>query len=134
MKKYIFLLLVLITANAIAQEQKVEVPTIAIKIPLGETVVIKGVSLKFLKVIEDSRCPKDVTCVWAGQAKVLVEVNSTGKESNQVELLFGGRSDNTLYASEETLLKGISLSPYPTSDTVGNMSYVLLVSEVKKQN
>lgn len=43
---------------------------------LGQTVVIEGeeLELKFLEVINDSRCPKDVTCIWQGQASCLVEI------------------------------------------------------------
>ncbi len=133
MKKSILLVLILITSVTFAQEEKVEVPKIAVKVPMGETVLLGDVSIKFIKVLEDSRCPKDVTCVWAGQAKVLVEVSVSGKESKQVELLFGGKKDNILYSSEEKVLKGIALSPYPTSDTAGKLNYVLLVSEEKKE-
>ena len=134
MKKTILLLFTLITTLGFSQDSKVEVPTIAVKVALGELVIINDVTLEFLEVLEDSRCPKDVTCVWAGQAKVLVQVTEAGKSSQQVELLFGGNKDNLLFASEEFNLKGISLSPYPTSETVGKLEYALLVSEVKKQD
>ena len=36
------------------------------------------VKIRFVQVVEDSRCPTDVTCVWAGNAKVRVEVDSAG--------------------------------------------------------
>lgn len=30
--------------------------------------------VKFISVLEDSRCPADVDCVWAGNAKVKIQV------------------------------------------------------------
>lgn len=37
---------------------------------LGKPVRMDGISLRFTKVVEDSRCPKNVTCVWQGAATV----------------------------------------------------------------
>lgn len=40
-------------------------------------------NIEFVKVLEDSRCPEDVDCVWAGSAKVQIKV-SKGKSAAQV--------------------------------------------------
>lgn len=37
---------------------------------IGESVYVDGPIVKPLEVIEDSRCPKDVACVWAGRVRV----------------------------------------------------------------
>ena len=129
MKNLLLLSFLFISAIGFSQDKPVEVPKIMVKISLGETVQFKKASVKFLKVMEDSRCPSDVTCIWEGQARVLVEVTETGKQPQQVELLYGKRINKALYASEGYSLEGISLSPYPTSESVGNMEYKLLVSE-----
>ena len=42
----------------------------AVRIALGETVAVGGVPVRFTRVVEDSRCPPDVSCVWAGRARV----------------------------------------------------------------
>jgi hypothetical protein len=42
--------------------------------------------LTFLEVSEDSRCPTNVQCVWAGQVKVLIEV-TLGTEIQQYTLV-----------------------------------------------
>jgi hypothetical protein len=34
--------------------------------------------VKFVEFIEDSRCPVDVDCIWAGNAKIKVRVTSRG--------------------------------------------------------
>jgi hypothetical protein len=41
-------------------------------------VVDSPVRVKFLQVIEDSRCPTDVVCVWQGNGKARVTVDSAG--------------------------------------------------------
>lgn len=35
----------------------------------------KKVSVTFIKVLEDSRCPKDVVCIWEGQARLQFSVS-----------------------------------------------------------
>lgn len=32
----------------------------------------QALTVEFVRVVEDSRCPKDTTCVWAGEVKVEV--------------------------------------------------------------
>lgn len=51
-------------------------------VALGQKTVIAGISITPLEVISDSRCPVDVTCVWAGeiQVKVKLEKGSLSKE------------------------------------------------------
>lgn len=32
----------------------------------------QGLTVEFVRIVEDSRCPSDTTCVWAGEVKVRV--------------------------------------------------------------
>ncbi len=41
-----------------------------------------GRSLKFLRVQNDSRCPKDVQCVWAGEVTLAFELTTSEGSSN----------------------------------------------------
>jgi hypothetical protein len=129
MKKHLLILFLFVTAIGFSQDKPVEVPKILVKIALGETVTFKKATVKFLKVVEDSRCPSDVNCIWEGQAIVLVEVAETGKETQQLELRYGKRINKRILSSEGYSLKGMSLSPYPSSTNIDKMDYVLLVSE-----
>jgi hypothetical protein len=129
MKKHLLIFFLFVTAIGFSQDKPVEVPKILVKIALGETVTFKKASVKFLKVVEDSRCPSDVNCIWEGQAIVLVEVTEAGKETQKVELLYGKRKNISLFSSEGYSLEGMSLKPYPSSTTIDKMDYSLLVSE-----
>lgn len=46
---------------------------------LGQTVRLGGVEIRPLEVLEDSRCPRDVDCVWAGRIRLKVRVGGGGE-------------------------------------------------------
>ena len=52
---------------------------------IGETVVVSGPSVMPLKVLEDSRCPMEARCVWAGRVRLSVQV-TTGRGTKVQEL------------------------------------------------
>ena len=52
---------------------------------LGEDARMDGVTVRPLEVIEDSRCPVDATCVWAGRVRIRVRV-SVGNASAEAEM------------------------------------------------
>ncbi|MFX0016745.1 MAG: hypothetical protein ACFFB2_18835 [Promethearchaeota archaeon] len=47
-----------------------------ISLHIGESVIIKdhGIKLKFVDVLDDSRCPSDVECVWEGTVSLLINI------------------------------------------------------------
>src|SRR5688572_17429423 len=46
---------------------------------LGEVATIDGVRVRPLSIIEDSRCPINALCVWAGRIVVRTEVRARGR-------------------------------------------------------
>ncbi len=48
-----------------------------------------GLVVEFLKVIEDSRCPTDVTCVWAGEVKLQLSTRIRAAEAVRHEITMG---------------------------------------------
>lgn len=137
MKYLILPILILISNFSMGQNDEVQPPVIGIKVPLGESVVINGITIKFLEVLEDSRCPKGVNCIWAGRAIVKVEVIADGKKEEKT-LIIGatrpGEDKNTnLYNSTKFSINGLTLNPYPTAEHSEDTSYILVVSEDKKE-
>lgn len=119
MKMRVLILLLFTPFIFKAQENIIQPPVIVAKIALGETVVFENTAVTFLKVNEDSRCPSDVVCMWAGQAKVSVSI-SLNDETTEKELIFhgthfGSESENTLFVSDSKSYIGYRLSPYPIS-------------------
>ncbi|MFM5917719.1 MAG: hypothetical protein ACKOOL_09325 [Novosphingobium sp.] len=85
---------------------------------LGQWVqVAPGVSVEPLRVIEDSRCPRDVTCVWAGRFVLSAKVRDHGRVQT-VRLTLGqptliGRGRLTLdQVSPERSAKGVNARRY----------------------
>jgi hypothetical protein len=37
---------------------------------IGQTAAVEGIKVRPLTLLEDSRCPKDVNCFWAGQVRI----------------------------------------------------------------
>jgi hypothetical protein len=55
------------------------------------------VELKFIHLVEDSRCPEGVQCIWAGRAVVEIRINSTYKITLGIGDLTG--ATNTPYVN-----------------------------------
>lgn len=67
-------------ASVTAPDKPIEGP-----VALGQTAYVGGPAVTPLAVLEDSRCPKGVQCVWAGQVRVKVRVTG-GSWSKELEL------------------------------------------------
>jgi hypothetical protein len=57
----------------------------------GEQAVFSqhGLTLEFVRVVEDSRCPTDTTCVWAGEVKVQLSIRNNAAEAVKHEITAG---------------------------------------------
>ena len=74
---------------------------------VGETAQFKGISVRLLRVFDDSRCAEGVTCIWAGTIKSEVEIISgLGKSASVIEL---GKEATT----EAESVTFILATPYP---------------------
>jgi hypothetical protein len=128
----ISLLLICFCAFAKAQNNPTtpSVDTLELKLEIGECQKVKNIKVTFLGVIEDSRCPKDVTCVWAGQAKIKVRIKEKGLAAVEKELILNASGkDVFIHTSETTVIKVLRLSPYPnTSIPFRDRVYYLEVS------
>lgn len=53
----------------------------------SETVQVDGPQVTPVGLLEDSRCPKDVQCVWAGQVRISAKVHlGSGTETHELTL------------------------------------------------
>lgn len=73
-----------------------------------------SVKIRFVEVLEDSRCPADATCIWAGQAKVLVEVkNGTVAQQYTLTLDTLLEGDVNSIDIESYTITLVQVDPYP---------------------
>ncbi|MCR4403843.1 MAG: hypothetical protein NUW06_00860 [Candidatus Acetothermia bacterium] len=80
---------------------------------VGQTAAVEGLRVTFLRVLQDSRCPVDVVCIWAGNARVELELAASSHGRTTVEL------NSSLAPREATfgsyLVRYVDLRPYPRS-------------------
>ncbi len=73
----------------------------------------ENISVTFQGVLEDSRCPVDVTCIWAGLAKVSLQVSVSGQE-RELSLSTSPPENSAVFENYTFWL--ISVRPVPRSD------------------
>ena len=105
------------------------------KLRAGRQVTLKGerLRIKFVAVEEDSRCPSDVKCVWAGNAAVrLVVSTNRGNDKSLTLNTSRGLSSTGDEQYQGYKVKLVDLSPYPRSDrqiAAGDYTVTLMVSK-----
>jgi hypothetical protein len=88
-------------------------------LPLGQTAALKGtdVRLTFKDVRTDSRCPVDVQCVWAGEAKIGVIISGNGT-TEETKILSLAPPDSEARAGN-LRIRFVGLAPVPRQADAG---------------
>jgi hypothetical protein len=128
MKTYILTAVLLLAFSAM---------TISAQTPIvlkpGQQRTVSGLKIKFISVEEDSRCPENARCVWAGNARVKIQVTSKRLGTKIFEMnTFSGPKGNQLDGYAINLE---NLSPgRKTSDPIRPSSYraTISVSRLKR--
>jgi len=83
------------------------------------------ISVTFQQVLEDSRCPVDVTCIWAGLAEVSLQVSVSGQE-RELSLSTSPPENSAVFENYAFWL--ILVSPVPRSDqNIDSSAYFVTV-------
>ncbi len=99
-------------------------------LPVGQTVSIDNGQLliSFESVTADSRCPKGVTCIWAGEAKCRMQITNEGSTSDIVFTETGG-TDGYSQSTFNNYTAHFRLEPYPEAGKqIGSNDYKLLLT------
>ena len=95
------------------------------KLKVGQQVKIRdaGITVSLDRIVEDSRCPTGVTCIWAGNGKVGLRLSKAKSDAVSVELnTYAGPKSSTYQGYEVRLVR---LDPYPKKDvTTSKDAYV----------
>ncbi|MEO5858268.1 MAG: hypothetical protein ABIR33_04890 [Pyrinomonadaceae bacterium] len=101
-----------------------------VQVQINKEVTAKGgLKIAFIELVEDSRCPADAQCVWAGNAKIKVRVTKNGR-SKVIELNTMTRSTAPTYGNYRFTLKG--LTPELRSNVRINRNGYVATIEVTK--
>jgi hypothetical protein len=99
----------------------------------GQKVSLRGTKLKirFVSVVEDSRCPKGVQCVWQGNAKGSFELSGIRRRSSVLRLNTGMEPKEAEYSGYTVRL--VKLTPEPTSgERINPRKYVATLVVLKR--
>lgn len=133
--KIVFLILILLLPLTTIAQDTLETSVYSSVLNLGEAFSVGDKSVNFKSVISDSRCPRSVSCIWAGEAKVLVEIFEDGKFVEE-KIIIIDSANNLLNTSDEDYyynILGMDLRPYPTVETKEiQPDYTLTVKVVKE--
>jgi len=111
-------ILILLISGCVKQTPKDEITADLNKqfqLKINQTAFIESedIEVKFLDVKEDSRCPSDVVCVWAGRVAVLLNT-SIRDQASSITLVKGPGSEDIEYFDGYSI-RLISVEPYPAT-------------------
>ena len=118
---------IVVSCQALAQKQ--DTPETVFNVPLTKTSTHAGVSITLVAVVEDSRCPRDTTCIWAGKAVVKILVSGADQELQEITVVFQNESQSVIATTEDTVFTALKLLPYPGDSNGKEVGYQLQVSK-----
>jgi hypothetical protein len=138
--KFLFLGIFLFVLTACPQDEEIIKPT-----PFGEEFYLsfaktkqleEEISIKFSTVIGDSRCPRNVECISAGEVTLFFDLFKAEKNIESFSLTFGeGQNDPNRPRKKEIqgyLIEMIEVNPYPQSTSPMGEELYEVVLKVSK--
>lgn len=122
MKPLYLIVALLFSIGSFAQDSSntsVKAPKIITKLPIHKTAFVNDVEFTFLKLVSDSRCPKGVNCIWAGEVELLVKVKHGDREAEEKLITIGfkrqptGDETSIIFKNDAFTIKALTVSPYP---------------------
>lgn len=124
------LLIAIFTLSGISVEARGKKGMVSVQVHSEKSVPGAGFKIKFVEMVEDSRCPEGTNCVWAGNAKVKIEVRGGRGGSKSYEINSSTQPTVINYAGYEIKLTG--LTPKPAANVRINPDKYLATFEVSK--
>jgi len=130
MKRIIVIAALILAVAGVSFSQSSEVVTV--KGGQQKTASRSKLKIRFVEVTEDSRCPPGTQCIWAGNAKIRLEVITKGGGKKMVEAntSTGPKGDQF----DGWAIELVTLSPRTNSESVtGIKKYVAKISVTRLQ-
>ena len=129
MKGLILSLMVVLAFGVMPAAAAKRSETMRVQINREKRVAKSKVTIRFTELVEDSRCPTDTNCVWAGNAKIKIRVSGYGRS---LEITLDTNGPHQGAAAEGYSIKLISLTPAPRSNIRINRNGYVATFEVAK--
>lgn len=125
-----FLILPLFLACAgqqVIPDPQKEVPvSVEFRLAAGEVMHVTGTGLtvRFVRLVSDSRCPANVTCIWEGDAEIEVELDLRGERSLARLHTHGGAQHPTEKSVSGYRVRLVGLGPSPENPPRAESEFV----------
>jgi Family of unknown function (DUF6174) len=89
---------------------------------VGEAGQAEGLAIEVVRIVEDSRCPRNVACAWAGQIVVELSVTAPGAQPELVQITMIGtsmRPESAVQVAGAWRMWLTSVTPYPVYEPSG---------------
>lgn len=112
MRKIILVLLLTLVFGISLQAQTSQ--KITVQIEQQKTLPKSNLKIKFVSLIEDSRCPLGTQCIQAGRAKIQIEVGKNSGASKTFEISTDPKARNISFANYT--IEFVDLNPRPANN------------------
>jgi hypothetical protein len=83
----------------------------SVDVPIGESRQALGVTIQFVRLVSDNRCPQEAECTIAGAVAVHVELRSAGESVTRELWTMRDRNEVTISGRRVTL---VDVLPHPS--------------------
>lgn len=133
MRKILYVLILTLSFGAFLTVEAQKAQKVSVLINKQKVVVKDKLSIKFASLVEDSRCPRDVQCIQAGNARITIEVSGGKTAAKTFEINIGKQPQTVLYGGYDIEL--ISLNPQPASNIrINRNGYTATFAITKAKN
>ncbi|HKP68028.1 MAG TPA: hypothetical protein VJV05_02015 [Pyrinomonadaceae bacterium] len=129
MKGLVASLILMLAVGVMPVMAKRQAETIKVQVNTEKRSPKSKLTVRFVELVEDSRCPTDVNCVWAGNAKVKIRVSKNGR-SHDMTLDTNGQTQAA--TAEGYTIKLVELTPSPKSNIRINRNGYVATLELTK--
>jgi len=112
MRKTILTLLLTLVFGSFLQAQTNQ--KVTVQVNQQKTLSKSKITIKFVSLVDDSRCPTDVQCIQAGNGEIKIELRKVGSATKTVNLNTNTQPQSVSFSGYT--IKLIDLNPNPASN------------------
>lgn len=112
---FLSLILMLVTGIVATTAQAQREQTVRVRVNQQKSVPRTNLNIRFVSLIEDSRCAEGTRCVWAGNARIQVRVNG-GRGSKAETFEINTNNGARGAAFDGYAINLVSLEPHPRAN------------------
>ncbi len=108
----------------------------SIDLKIGETIDISNFQITLVNILDDSRCPTDVTCIWEGTVSAEIKMIKDGESRGTYVIPIGLADGIESQLIDDFYVMLYDVKPYPVSTKqIESSEYVatLIVSQVTEK-